>query len=224
MTVLFVVATILAFLGIDWMVQRSRAKDATRSAAPARSAEAQPFPLRVPEGIFFAKSHTWLSLFPSGKVRLGIDDFIANLLEQAEVTLIKTQGERVEKGEPLLVIAENGQALTVRTPISGVVVSTNPKLEERRGLKHADLFSDGWAYTIRPTKPEELRGLLIGNETRSWMSSELGRLRDFFAGAIANGVLAPAALQDGGAPAPGALLHLGPEVWRRFEQQFLQSE
>jgi len=222
MTALFVVATILAFLGIDWIVQRSRAKETVLAAA--RLPQAQPYPLRVPEGIFFARSHTWLSLFPSGKVRMGIDDFIANLLDRAEITLIKNPGDQVAKGEPILVLSENGQALTVRSPISGVIVSTNARLEEIHDLKHADLFSDGWAYTFRPTRPAELRGLLIGNETRSWMAEELGRLRDFFAGAIANGVLAPSALQDGGAPAPGALLHLGPEVWKRFEQQFLQSE
>jgi glycine cleavage system H lipoate-binding protein len=187
------------------------------------SAGAQPCLLRVPEGIFFAKSHTWLSLFPSGKVRLGVDDFVANLLERAGVTLVKNEGDHVEKGEPLLVLSENGQALTMRAPISGEIVSVNEKLEEGLGLRHADLFSDGWAYTIQPSRPDELRGLLLGSESRSWMSEELRRLRDFFANAIANGVPIPA-LQDGGAPAPGALLHLGPEVWKRFEQQFLQAE
>jgi glycine cleavage system H lipoate-binding protein len=223
MTPLFVVATILIFLGVDWIVQRRRAKKLAMAGAPIVSVGAQPFPLRIPEGIFFAKSHTWLSLFPSGKVRLGVDDFVANLLERAGVTLVKNVGEHVEKGEPLLVLYENGQALTVRAPISGDIVSVNEKLEEGRGLKHEDLFSDGWAYTIQPSRPDELRGLLLGNESRSWMSGELRRLRDFFAQAIANGVPIPA-LQDGGTPAPGALLHLGPEVWKRFEQQFLQAE
>lgn len=224
MTPLFVVGTIIAFLIVDWIVQKRRAKKQAPAAVPAQAVAAQAFPLRIPEGIFFAKSHVWLSLFPSGKVRLGVDDFIANLLERAGITLVKNQGDHVEKGEPLLVLSENGQALTVRAPISGDIVSVNEKLEGTPGLRHADLFSDGWAYTIQPSRPGELRGLLLGKESRSWMAEELRRLRDFFAGAVANGVLAPVAMQDGGAPAPGALLHLGPEVWKRFEQQFLQPE
>ncbi len=224
MTPLFVVATILLFLGIDWLVQRGQAKKRASAAPSLQFQGATPYPLRTPEGIFFSKSHTWVSLFPSGKVRIGVDDFVANLLERAEVTLVREQGGHVKKGEPLLVLSENGQALTVRSPISGEIVSVNEKLEETPGLRHADLFSDGWAYTILPTRPEELRNLLIGSETRNWMSRELSRLRDFFAGAVANGVLAPAALQDGGPPAPGALLHLGPEIWKRFETQFLQTE
>jgi glycine cleavage system H protein len=223
MTPLFVVATILVFLGVDWIVQRRRAKTLALAGAPMMSVGEQAFPLRIPEGVFFAKSHTWLSLFPSGKVRLGVDDFVANLLESAGVTLVKNVGDHVEKGEPLLVLFENGQALTVRAPITGDIVSVNEKLEEGRGLRHADLFSNGWAYTIQPSRPDELRSLLLGNESRSWMSGELRRLRDFFAQAIANGVPIPA-LQDGGAPAAGALLHLGPDVWKRFEQQFLKAE
>ncbi len=223
MAAIFVVATIIIFLGIDWIVQRGRARKEAQVTSPVGADDVRRFPLRIPEGIFFAKSHTWLSLFPSGKVRLGIDDFVANLLERAVVTLVKKEGDRVEKGEPILVLSENGQALTVRAPISGTVISANERLEGMSGLKHEDLFSDGWAYTVHPANPEELRGLLLGKESRSWMSAELGRLRDFFAGAIANGVPA-AALQDGGTPAPGALMHLGPEVWKRFEQQFLQAE
>jgi glycine cleavage system H protein len=224
MTPLFVVATILLFLGIDWLVHHGQAQKRAAAASSPQLQGATPYPLRTPEGIFFSKSHTWVSLFPSGKVRVGVDDFIANLLERAEVTLVRDQGGHVEKGEPLLVLSENGQALTVRSPISGEIVSANDRLEQKPGLHQADLFSDGWAYTILPTRPEELRGLLIGSETRSWMARELSRLRDFFANAAANGVLAPAALQDGGPPAPGALLHLGPEVWKRFESQFLQTE
>jgi glycine cleavage system H protein len=222
MAAIFVVATILAFLAVDWIVQRQKMKKQGAASVPVAQAAA-PYRLRIPEGIFFAKSHTWLSLFPSGKVRMGMDDFVASLLDRAEITLVKKEGDHVEKGEPLLVLSRSGQALTVRSPITGDVVSVNQKLEEMHNLGHADLFSDAWAYTIQPSRPAELRGLMLGTESRSWMTEELRRLRDFFSASIANGIPAPV-LQDGGAPASGALLQLGPEAWKRFEQQFLQSE
>ena len=63
--------------------------------------------------------------------------------------------------------------------------------------------------------------MLIGEETRSWMSGELGRLRDLLAGVAS---LQPAAvmLQDGGAPAAGLLKRLDPSKVVEFEERFLQ--
>lgn len=222
MAALFVVATILLFLTVDWIVQRSRARKLARISIPVAPVSDQPYLARIPDGIFFAKSHTWINLSPSGNMRLGIDDFVASLLEKARITLVKSDGDHVRKGEPLLVISEEGSALAMNSPISGVITSTNERLEASRGLKRTEQFGEDWAYTIRPDGPDELRGLMLGEQSRSWMAEELRRLRDFLAAAVAHGEPAPAAMQDGGVPAPGALVHMGPETWRRFEQQFLQ--
>jgi hypothetical protein len=56
------------------------------------------------------------------------------------------------------------------------------------------------------------------------MLAELRRLRDLLAGAMPSAALAPVSLQDGGAPAPGVLKHLGSDEWKRFEDQFLQVQ
>lgn len=220
MAAIYVIATILAFLGIDLIIHGPIARIRAHASMNI-SAKAQLSLLRLPEDVFFARSHTWLSLSPSGKVRLGVDDFIANLFEKAEVTLVKSSGNHVEVGEPVLVLSKHGRALTVRAPISGEIVSINEKLEGQKGLKRAGQFSDGWAYTIQPGEPAQLRRLMPGGESRSWMSNETGRLRDFFTNAISNGMLSPV-LQDGGVPARGALLTLDAEDWKRFEQLFLR--
>ncbi len=224
MAALFVVGTIIFFLVVDWVVQQSRARKAARIAIPVLAHAQRTFPLRMPDGIFFAKSHTWLSLFPSGNMRLGVDDFVANLLEKARVTLVKGDGDHVKKGEPLLVLSEEGSALAIDSPINGIIVSTNERLEASRGLKRTDTFGEDWAYTIRPDDPGEFQRLMLGNQSRSWMAEELRRLRDFLAEAVAQGEPAPAALQDGGMPSPGALAHMGQETWKRFEQRFLREK
>jgi glycine cleavage system H lipoate-binding protein len=222
MTALFVVATIIIFLSVDWIVQRLKRERAAEQVAPApREAS---YPLRIPDGVFFAKSHTWLNLFPSGKVRLGVDDFVGSMLENPQVCLIKQEGDHVEKGDAILTLTENDHFLTIRSPITGDILSANTALESDGKAMRAMLFSQGWAYTIVPRHPEQLRALMLGDESRGWMAQEFRRLRDLLAGAGANGVLVPAAIQDGGLPVAGALKHLNPMVWKRFEDEFLQVD
>jgi glycine cleavage system H protein len=220
MTVIFVAMTILFFLTLDVVVRRVRAKKAVPAMAVRTARPA--YPVRLPDGIFFARSHTWLNLFPSGKVRLGVDDFVGRLLDKPEVQYLKSAGDAVKKGEPLFALREGGQTLTLRAPMDGRIISLNEHLPKNPGLLKENLFSEGWAYTIQPEKPSELRSLMLGEETRSWIPQEFRRLRDVFAAVPAESGLVPALLQDGGPPVAGALKHMGPEVWDNFEEEFLQ--
>jgi glycine cleavage system H lipoate-binding protein len=218
MTVLFVVATITLFLAVDWISRRLRhegplpAHERTTHAAS---------PARTPDGIFFTPSHTWLNLFPSGKVRLGIDDFISRMVDSPEITLLKQPGETVRKGDPLLLLREEGHNLTVRSPIDADVLTVNSALATHPESLKGSLFSDGWAYTLKPLRFSDLKLFSLGPETRSWMRIEFGRLRDFFAASGAEGGLVPAMLQDGGPPVAGAMKAMDEEVWHRFEEEFL---
>ncbi len=220
MTVIFFAATIIFFLGLDWVIQRAKTGKAEDSVIIPPSVPTSN-PLRVPEGVFFARSHTWLNLFPSGKVRMGVDDFVGTLMENPTITFSLQAGDQVEKGDPILVLEEGETRITIRSPLAGEILSINENLAKSPRLMRESLFSEGWAYSMRPNRLEELRSMLIGTETRSWMSEEFGRLRDMLAGgAVAR--LAPAALQDGGAPAPGLLKHLDRGRLQEFEEQFLQ--
>ncbi len=219
MTIILVVATILFFLGLDWLVRIRKQPAGVPAAARAAG---HPVRVRIPGGVFFSRSHTWLNLFPSGKVLVGVDDFVGRLVEDPRVTLLKRAGERVEKGEPILKLESGGHALTLRSPIEGEILAPNKELERRPGLMKEALFSDGWAYAVQPGRPGDLKDLLLGEETRRWIQDEFARLRDLFAGAGATPALSPAALPDGGPPVGGALKQMDDSVWRRFEETFLQ--
>lgn len=218
MTVLFVIATILIFLGIDWFTQRSRSASAVAVALPRKPVQVR---ARTPEGIFFTPSHTWLNLFPSGKVRLGIDDFVARMLDNPEIIFLKQPGETVHKGDALIQCKEDGHTLTVRSPIDGDILDTNQELSSHPEYMKNMLFSQGWAYTLRPQRFTDLKQLLLGTETHIWMQREFARLRDFFATAAQGNALAPALLQDGGPPVASAMKSMNDEVWKQFETDFL---
>ncbi len=220
MTAMLVVATIIVFLSVDWAIQRQRAKAAARQLAPLEVPGT--YPLRIPKGVFFAKSHTWANLFPSGRIQLGLDDFLGRLLEKPRISFLRKEKETVKKGDPILVLEEGERRLTVRTPISGEITALNQALAERPHLMRESLFAEGWAFALMPTRPEELKALTLGGESRSWMEAELGRLREFLATLAAGASQPVPVLQDGGAPAAGALRHLNAEGWKRFEDEFLQ--
>jgi len=221
MTVLFVIATILLFLFIDWASRRVRER---KNAPAVQTAAIRPYPIRVPEGIFFSKSHTWLNLFPSGKLRLGVDDFVGRMVENPEIILLKKTGEHVRRGEPLLTLKEDEHLLTLRSPIDGEIDSINGELPHHPELLRDQLFSDGWAYTIVPQRLSELKSMLLGTETREWMRVEFGRLRDLFAGTSSDGNVAPAYLQDGGPPMAGVMRSMDDSVWQEFETRFLAAD
>lgn len=219
MTVLFVIATIILFLSADWILHRVRG----RSLAPERPA-AKSHPIRLPEGIFFSPSHTWLSLFPSGKIRLGIDDFISSLVDMPDIKLLKNPGESIRRGDPLILLQEGGHTLTIRSPLSGKILAINEDLPGNPALLKERLFIDGWSYVIKPEKLNEIKRMLIGAESQAWIRNEFRRLRDLFAGLSKNGSLQPAFLQDGGPPVAGVLRTMDDAVWKQLDREFLEVQ
>jgi glycine cleavage system H protein len=222
MTVLFVVATILVFLTIDFFVRKARDRKGIQTVDAIQRAMRQSNPVRIPQGIFFARSHTWLNIVPSGKVYLGVDDFVSRLLENPEITFLNKTGDKVRKGDPIMLLREDGRELTVHAPVEGEILAVNEILPSKPEMMKEFLFTDGWAYLFKPKRPSELKDMLLGEETRQWITEEFRRLRDVFAGVSQHGELVPALLQDGGPPVAGAMKQMPESVWNRFEREFLE--
>jgi glycine cleavage system H protein len=216
MTVLLFIATIVIFLTIDHFVHGRK-----RTVLAGQPILQKSIPMRTPAGIFFSKSHTWLSLFPSGNIQVGVDDFLAHMFTKPRIAMLKRVGESVEKGEPIMSMAEGPNEVLVRSPIDGVIRRVNETLGANPELLNEALFSQGWAYTVAPARVSDLRTLYLGDDTRAWLKQEMGKLRDFFARAAAP---APAFMQDGGLPAAGLMNNLNPEQCKQFEDEFLRVE
>lgn len=216
MTVLLFISTIVLFLTIDYFIQRKkRTVPVVQATRPRVSA------FRVPAGIFFTRSHTWLSLFPSGKVQLGIDDFLSRMFIKPSIAILKNGGETISKGDPILRLDEGNNTVVVRSPIDGTIEAVNMKLTKDSSAITDALFSEGWAYTIQPSNANDLRSFYLGEDTKVWLKGEMGRLRDFFARLAAP---VPAFMQDGGELSKGVLNNLTSDQCRKFENEFLRVE
>jgi len=219
MTVLLFVTMIIIFLGVDYVTQRKHTP-----VTVARPIQSSRDPMRVPSGVFFAPSHTWLTLFPSGKVRIGVDDFVLRMMKNPELVLLKKAGATVRKGEPLLQIKDASRTMTARSPIDAEVVELNTTIQEHPQSLRESLFSDGWAYTMKPERGSDLSSMLLGEQTHAWIQQEFGRLRDFIAGFSADGSPVPVLMQDGGLTAEGILDSFSTKQVEQFEQNFLHVD
>ena len=165
MTVLLFLTMIIIFLGIDFVVQRKK-KNVPATAVAQRTS----FPLRVPSGIFFAPSHTWLSLFPSGNVRIGADDFVLRMMRSPDISFLKVPGSPAKKGEALFQLTEGSKTLTVHSPIDGEVVAMNEDLQHHPGKNERRALQQ-WLGLYDETAPGVGTDAIIARRTKPCMDS-----------------------------------------------------
>lgn len=181
--------------------------------------------LRIPQGIFYNKFHTWTHLEESGEAKVGMDDFLQHLTGEISLSQIKSPGEKIVKGETMTQIDKNGKQLSVLSPISGVIISSNPNLYENPGIINEDPYKMGWIYKIKPTNwKAETHSYFMAEEATSWARSELDRFKDFLTrGPMQKYSADPSMvlLQDGGEIKDNLLGDLPEEVWHDFQKEFL---
>jgi glycine cleavage system H protein len=180
--------------------------------------------LRVPQGIFYSKNHTWTYLEKSGIAKVGLDDLLLHIIGEVKIQQLINPGENIKKGEKLAEIDQNGKSLSVFSPISGKVLDLNPVLNVNHHVLNEDPYGRGWLYNIKPTNwVSEIPACYLAEEATDWFKRELDRYKDFLAMNIAK--YSPgtsyATLQDGGELIDNSLADLPNEMWQDFQKEFL---
>lgn len=180
--------------------------------------------IRIPQGIFFSKYHTWAHLQANGNAKVGIDDLLLHITGNVKIDSIKNPGEIIKKGDLLTTINNNGKFLKVFSPISGEIITENNLITENPGQINNDLLGQLWIYQIKPTNwKTETKSYYLADEATIWMLQELTRIKDFLAAAVARYISEPGriVLQDGGELSDQPLAELPNEVWDDFQKEFL---
>jgi glycine cleavage system H protein len=217
---------ILAFFAVlipFWIILNKRAK-------VKRNAQAMgvlsPSKLRIPQGLFFSRNHTWTHLERSGIAKIGLDDLLIRITGDVTVINHAKPGDTIRKGDLLASINQDGKLLNILSPISGEVQSGNPILQEQPDLLQEDPFRQGWIYRVKPTDwIRETQSYHLAGDATSWMTRELVRFKDFImvsAGRDASG-LPGVILQDGGEIRDHTLAELPNELWQDFQKDFLNQ-
>ena len=224
MVALFVVATIIVFLVIEYFVQRAEKRK--KAVAPANEV-ASKARFILPKDYFFGKGHVWVELLSGGSARLGLDDFVQKIVGRIDDVNFIPVNSDVAKGDKLFTLQQGQKTVSFRAPISGRVVSFNEELVNSPDVLRKKPYADGWVAIVEPSNLDEIRSLPKGTDAAQWLREEIKRFRNFITEQVGRsglaGVPSPAGvtLMDGGIPVEGAMEHSSSEVWQRFEKDFL---
>lgn len=180
--------------------------------------------LRIPQGIFFSKFHSWAHLEKNGEAKVGLDDLLLHLTGEVEITHLKKPGEQIKKGDLLVEIRHNGNNLQIHSPVSGKISNTNTRLSENPGLLTESPYRLGWIYSIQPTNwKAETNSCYLAEDATNWAIQELERFKDFLSAATVKNMPEPAGvvMQDGGEVIDNPLTKFPREVWDDFQKNFL---
>jgi len=181
--------------------------------------------LRIPQGLFFSRYHTWTHLDESGIARVGLDDFLQHIIGEVKFTKLKKPDEFIKKGDLLTQIDQDGKHLNIFSPISGKILDSNSTLLENPEVLNEDPYKKGWIYKIKPSNwMKETNSYVMAEQASDWSAKELDRFKDFLTvGPMRKYSSEPSMvlLQDGGEIRDQILSELPKEVWVDFQEKFL---
>mgnify|MGYP001285313664 CR=1 FL=1 len=180
--------------------------------------------LKIPMGLFYSKNHTWMQLEKSGFAKVGLADMLMHITDEVNVYNLKNAGDKVNTGDIIAQIEQNGKQLEIKSPISGKIQSINKSLNKNPEIMNEDPYGQGWILKIKPEKwIAETKSCLVAEDALEWSKKELVRFKDFVATSV--GKLTPDAtttiLQEGGELTDKPLTGLPKEVWADFQDEFL---
>lgn len=183
-----------------------------------------PDSLRIPQGVFFSKFHTWAHLGTNGEARVGIDDLLLHFTGDIVFENSLKPGDNIAKGEIISSINHNGKVLQIKSPISGEITVENEDLTNNPGLIKDDPYRKAWIYAIKPNNWQaETKTCFLAEEATNWITQELIRFKDFLSASVIKYMPDPSklVLQDGGEIVDQPLAELPQEVWNDFQKEFL---
>ncbi|HLG18502.1 MAG TPA: hypothetical protein VI895_01635 [Bdellovibrionota bacterium] len=230
MVAILVLLTVIAFLTIDYFVQRAEARKAVTADASANVVEAALAPAfqrarleQIPRGVFAHRNHQWSALEPTGLLKIGLDGFVSLLFKKIDRVELPRIGDTVRKGDVVARFVQGNRKLELRALIEGTVKDVNASLATNPAALLLEPFEGGWVYKVAPAQLDSsfVTSAVLGETAVAWMRSEIAKLRDVLAHAISAPALVGVTAQDGGVPVEEVGRLLSDEAWNRVVQTFL---
>ena len=115
--------------------------------------------MSVPQDLFYAKTHEWVSL-ENGIATIGITDFAQSQLSDLTFVELPEVGAEFKVGDEAAVVESVKAAADVYAPVAGEVVEINADLEDSPELINKDAFGEGWLFKLKVADESDVDNLL----------------------------------------------------------------
>jgi len=118
----------------------------------------------IPSELRYQATHEWVRLEDDGSVVIGISDHAQAELGDMVFIELPEPGMSYEQGDACAVVESVKAASDIYIPISGEVIEPNGALEGDPALVNTSPYTDGWLFSMIPSDPDELDGLLSAED------------------------------------------------------------
>jgi glycine cleavage system H lipoate-binding protein len=181
---------------------------------------------RIPGWLYYTANHMWLDVSSDGVVHVGIDAFLARMLDSVEqISFVTLQGMQ----RPAVVLTVHGVDLQMVFPNAFRITKANLYLRTNPSTILTDPYTLGWLFegSIKGHDSASLdtalkAGLVSGKRAAEWFYSEMNRMTQMaHAFSNARDQVGQVAMADGGSVQPGFMqLLTRDEMLRVFNEFF----
>jgi glycine cleavage system H lipoate-binding protein/ABC-type phosphate transport system substrate-binding protein len=181
--------------------------------------------IKLPGGLLFDKSHTWVFMEKDGMLKIGIDDFLQHVTGKITGIIMKAPGDKIAKNELIVSLTQEGKKIDIYSSVTGVIKEINEDLVTSPSLINSSPYSKGWIYSVEPTNwSREISFLKIAETYREWIKREFVRLKNFIASINSHSETeGHLVFQEGGEIYDHVLQQMGPKVWEDFQINFIDN-
>lgn len=136
-------------------------------------------PFSIPLGLFYSKNMLWIRPEQKGYVRIGINDLFNKLIDDIDTIDFPNPGMKVSQGQSLFVIKKDIHEIVVKSPISGIVYSSNFNLRQDLNVLKHDCYSQHWFCSIVPDNfKSEINDYFYGKEADNFFIDTISKLKN----------------------------------------------
>ncbi|RKX71082.1 glycine cleavage system protein H [candidate division WOR-3 bacterium] len=128
----------------------------------------------MPDELYYHKEHSWARVNEDGTVTVGMNEFYYKLAGETTYIDLPMEDDEVSQGETCGKLQSSKWVGKFVSPLSGVIIAVNEKLEDDCTILNQDPYGEGWIMKLKPSNlEEELKNLYHGETVEPWLKQEI---------------------------------------------------